>query len=287
MLQRFVNRAISTSAVTTQLSWELLQEPLKQANEVPTRLACVACEDVFSKLRFTFFIPRQHTFLRKIWQDCLVYRMLASCQDGLIGLASGTALGAASMVVRPKVQWSSDKTSAWFHMDLVFFGYTLVFTWIPQGVHWCKLSSLESYLAISKKHIWWWMPNFKPVLQLSKQLIQKPIVDIWIWTHQASFLGTHLWWPVKFPLSAAQASGRFTGCCREDRTGRWRCRARPLSWLLRLAETSAATLPPRGEEPINWFLLKGQTSPLENFMVEDIQDSYYTYIVVLNTVYLL
>ena len=41
--------------------------------------------------------------------------MLASCQDGLIGLASGTALGAASMVVRPKVQWSSGVPG--FHLN--------------------------------------------------------------------------------------------------------------------------------------------------------------------------
>ena len=187
----------------------------------------------------------------------------ASCQDGLIGLASGTALGAASMVVRQKVQWSSGveilshKTSAWFHMSC-FFGCTLVFTWIPQGVHWCKSSSLESYLAHLRNIFDDVCPTSTQFCSFQNSSFKKPIVDIWIWTHQASFLGTHLWWPVKFPLSAAQASGRFTGCCREDRTGRWRCRARPLSWLLRLAETSTATLPPRGEEPIVGFFWKGR-----------------------------
>lgn len=185
--------------------------------------------------------------------------MLASCQDGLIGLASGTALGAASMVVRPKVPQSHRTRRGCL---------------ISHGPCFCKLSSLESYLVHVRNIFDDVCPTSTQFCSFQTSSFKKPIVYIWIWTHQASFLGTHLWWPVKFPLSAAQAFGRFTGCCREDRTGRWRCRTRPLSWLLRLAETSTATLPPRGEEPINWCLLKGETSQLENFMVEDIQDSF-------------
>ena len=124
---------------------------------------------VFLKLRFTFFNSKP-TYLLKVQDMTRLFGLQwASCQDGLIGLASGTALGAASMVVRHKLQWSSgvlpvdifsllgNELSIWFSFTEILshkclIAHLLSF-WIHPGFsleyrgYRSKLSSLESYLA--------------------------------------------------------------------------------------------------------------------------------------------